>query len=80
MVVRRSFAGGRATVVLVAFAAHEAARHGEQFLRLDYAPMPKLMKVYERLGFGLVDVISLPLLGTDYRAARFERLAGPATD
>src|SRR5215467_10060594 len=51
LAVRRAFSGGRATTPLVAFAGQEATRLGKRFLRLDCAPVPKLMAVYERLGF-----------------------------
>jgi len=74
--VCRAFAGGRVTIPLVAYAEQEAIRLGKRFLRLDCAPAPKLMAVYERLGFEPVDVISVPTLGPDFRSARFERRIG----
>jgi hypothetical protein len=71
--VRRSHSGGVATVPLVAFASEEAARRGKRFVRLDCAPLPKLMAVYERLGFTQIDFLKLPELGADFRVARFEK-------
>ena len=71
--VRRAFGGGRITVPLVAYAARETMKRGRNVLRLDCAPLPRLMAVYVRLGFKHVDFCALPKLGPGYRVARFER-------
>lgn len=54
LAVRRSFAGGRVSSVLVLWAAAHARAHGVPFLRLDCeASRMALRRVYERFGFVL---------------------------
>lgn len=70
LAVRRAWAGGRASMPLIAFAAAEARARGKSFLRLDCAPLARLRAVYERADFGFVDEVDIPQLGA---TARYER-------
>ena len=50
--IRRSFAGGEVSTVLLQWAADRAAAFGRRFLRLDCeAARPRLRAIYERFGF-----------------------------
>jgi GNAT superfamily N-acetyltransferase len=52
LAVRRAFAGGRLSTLLLDWAAERAANAGKRFLRLDCeAARPRLRAVYERCGF-----------------------------
>ena len=50
--VRRQYAGGKVSTVLLEWAVGKTAALGRQYLRLDCeAARPKLRRVYERFGF-----------------------------
>jgi GNAT superfamily N-acetyltransferase len=52
LAVRRSFAGGQLSALLLRWAADQGKRAGRHFLRLDCeASRPRLRAVYERSGF-----------------------------
>jgi GNAT superfamily N-acetyltransferase len=52
LAVRRAFAGGRLSALLLDWAAERAVSAGKRFLRLDCeAARPRLRAVYERRGF-----------------------------
>ena len=50
--VKRAFAGGKLSSMMLQWAAERAADEGKQFLRLDCeASRPRLRAIYERFGF-----------------------------
>lgn len=52
LAVRRAFAGGRLSALLLQWAAERAKGLGRRFLRLDCdASRPRLRAIYERFGF-----------------------------
>jgi len=55
LAVRRANAGQGFSKALVDWIADDAAGRGRKYLRLDCAPRPALLRVYENLGFVRID-------------------------